>query len=277
MALELDHVEKPLRQMRKLLKSLADDPAPEEVHRLRTRARRIEAAAGALRDADEKTTRRLLKAIKPVRRAAGDVRDMDVLTAKLLEMPREANGEPLVKLVEHLGTARKASATKLLDAVDKQRKPARKLLKDYAAIVASAASVKKPVQRALARTLDADTGSDSAEDQLMDELARWPALNYQNLHDFRLKVKELRYVLQMYPQADARLVSALGHVKDQIGEWHDWEELLRIARQVLDARTGRELLERIEASSRRRLMQALASANSLRRRFSAAPAARQRA
>jgi CHAD domain-containing protein len=266
MALELDRVEKPLRQMRKLLKELAENPAPEQVHRLRTRARKIEAAAGALRGADEKATRRLIKAIKPVRKAAGDVRDMDVLAAKLLEMPHEANGEPLVKLVEHLGTARKASAAKLLDAVDRQRKPARKLLKEYAAIFASVAHAKKPVQRAVARTLDSDTGSDSAADRLMDELARWPALNHQNLHDFRLKVKELRYVLQMFPKADALLVNALGNVKDQIGDWHDWEELLRIARQVLDARTGHELLERIEAISRRKFMQALASANSLRRR-----------
>lgn len=49
--MDLDHIEKPLRTLRKLLKTLPEDPAPAEVHKLRTRARRIEAVARALESA----------------------------------------------------------------------------------------------------------------------------------------------------------------------------------------------------------------------------------
>ena len=267
MALEPDRVERPLRQMRRLLKELADDPTPEQVHRLRTRARRIEAAAGALQAADERAARRLVKVIRPVRKAAGTVRDMDVLTEKLLAMPREDNDESLGKLVEKISRTRQTSAAELLATVHRQRKKARKRLKEYAQIVSSAARAKKPVQRAAPQALDSGTEGDSAAHQLLDELRRWPALDQRNLHGFRLKVKQLRYVLQMFPHPDANLVDSLAGVKDHIGDWHDWEQLFEIASQMLDARADHALLQHIEAISRRKYMQALAGANGLRRRF----------
>jgi hypothetical protein len=49
-----------------------------------------------------------------------------------------------------------------------------------------------------------------------------------------LKVKELRYVLQLSEDAQKQqLVNKLGAVKDAIGEWHDWEELIAIAANAL--------------------------------------------
>lgn len=278
--MELDRVEKPLRKMRKLLKSLPADPAPADVHKLRTATRRIEAAAGALTDTDRKDTRRLLKALKPVRKAAGSVRDMDVLTRNLLELPQNGTRESLLRLVEHLGNARQESAGELLDTVDRQRKAARRQIKKYERLVESVAESvavgKKPVQRAVARTFDSENGSDSAADRLIAELIHWPALNAENFHPFRLKVKELRYVLQLFPQADQGFVNALGNVKDGIGDWHDWQQLQEIAREVLDAQKDRELLEQIEKKIQQKFTRALSAANALRRRYlHTAPARRK--
>ena len=274
--MDLDRAEKPLRQMRKLLKRMAEDPAPEQVHRLRTRARRIEAIAGALGAVDAPATKRLLKAIKPLRKAAGSVRDRDVLAANLLGMPRAESRESLVKLEEHLGATRKANADRLTAVIDRQRKKTRRALKSYGCMLEAAAAGKKPVQREAAQTTDSKIGSASRAERLTNDLARWPALNHRNLHDFRLKVKELRYVLQMCPGADQRFVQALGKVKDQIGEWHDWEQLLAIARAALDARADRELLQLIEAASRRKFTQALDGANTLRQNFLSGSAQEQR-
>ncbi len=265
--MELERAEKPLRQMRSLLKRIAETPAPEEVHRLRTRARKVEAIAGALKSIDPRATKRLLKAIKPIRKAAGAVRDMDVLAGNLLAMPRQQLGDSLVKLEEHLGATRKASAGKLMSVIDEQRRKARQRLKSYAQEIESAASGKKPVKRDVAQAMDSTTGSDSHADRLAGELTRWPALTHDNLHAFRLKVKELRYVLQTFPQASKEFIDALGKVKDQIGGWHDWEQLLGIARQVLDPQVDRELLQHIEGTSRQKFMQALAGANTLRQRY----------
>lgn len=266
-AMELERAEKPLRQMRRLLKRMAENPAPGKVHRLRTRARKIEAIAGELGAGDMRATKRLLKAIKPVRKAAGAVRDMDVLMSDLLQMPKKELGASQAKLHEHLGTVRRASADKLMAVIGEQRQKARKRLKSYARVVESATSVKKPVQRADSQAMESGTRSDSRAGLLVVELTRWPALSHQNLHAFRLKVKELRYVLQLFPQADEGFIQALGKVKDQIGGWHDWEHLLAIAREVLDAQADGTLLEHIEATARRRFMQALAGANAMRLRY----------
>src|SRR5690242_65408 len=180
-AMELDRVEKPLQQMRKQLKSLPDDPTPEQVHKLRTHARRIEAVATALEPMDDKAAKQLVKAIKPVRKAAGGVRDMDVLTGDLLGMPHDGmNGSlngSLVRLVEHLAGVRQQSASELMDAVSRQRKTARRRLKKFARAMESVASGKKPARIEVSRTFASEDGNGSPASELLAELSRWPKLN----------------------------------------------------------------------------------------------------
>ncbi len=281
--MELDRAEKPLLQLRKLLKTLPSNPAPDEVHELRIRARKIEALGAALKAADAKRTKRLLKLIKPVRKAAGDVRDMDVFTGNLLHMPQnadtghEASNDSLIRLVEHLGTVRRKSAGHLLDAVNRQRRPVRRSLKNYAKLVESVVKGKKPAPIEIARTLESVDGSGSLASSLMTELRKWPRLHARNIHPFRLKVKELRYVLQLFPGADRGLVDSLGKVKDEIGDWHDWQQLLGIARDILDARKDKALLAEIDAAVKEKLAHALAGANALRRRYLKSAPARRKA
>jgi CHAD domain-containing protein len=275
--MDLDQVEKPLRKLRKLLKSLPDNPPPEDVHKLRTRSRRIEAVAAALQPVGGKETKRLLKAIKPVRKAAGGVRDMDVLTGNLLHLEKNGSSDSLIRLIEHLGSARTTSAADLLATVARQRKTARRELKSYARLVESAAVGKKPVRREVARALDSASGAGTTADDAIAELKDWPRLNAQNLHSFRLKVKALRYVLQTFPDPDTGFIDALGKVKDEIGNWHDWQQLLEIARAVLDRPEDRPFLAEIDGMARQKMAQALASANALRRRYLRAASARRKA
>lgn len=269
--MELERAEKPFQQMRKLLKSLPESPAPHEVHKLRIGARKIEAIAAALEATDARRTKKLLKLIKPVRKAAGDVRDMDVLTGDLLKMPRnghpKASTDSLTRLVAHLGTERRKCAGDLLHTVDRQRQPARRSLKKYVKLVESVASGTKPAQIQIARTLESPDGSGSPAASLMTELRKWPQLSQKNIHAFRLKVKELRYVLQLFPGADRGLVDSLGKVKDEIGEWHDWQQLLGIAREVLDAQKDKALLAQIDSAVNDKLAHALAAANALRHSY----------
>lgn len=265
--MELERVEKPLRQMRKLLKTLPDDPQASEVHRLRTRARRIEAAAAALESANAKKTRRLLKAIKPVRKAAGGVRDMDVLVGELLHMPVNGSRESVVRLVEHLSAKRQENAAGLLETVGQHRKPVRRELRRYEKLVDAVAKGRKAAPLQVARAMEGSNAEGSRVETLMDELRRWPKLNAHNIHPFRLKVKELRYVLELYPQADRGFIDSLGKVKDEIGDWHDWQQLGEIAREVLDTGEDRELLAQIDAATKQKLTRALAGGNALRRRY----------
>src|SRR3954471_7383630 len=108
MNVDIERALKSLRKVRKAMKDLSGDTSPEQVHALRTQARRVEAIVHALSPAGT-GARKLAKAVKPVRRAAGKARDMDVLMAKLLELssPREEDTqEALVRLGEHLAGVR---------------------------------------------------------------------------------------------------------------------------------------------------------------------------
>jgi CHAD domain-containing protein len=71
--------------------------------------------------------------------------------------------------------------------------------------------------------------------QLSAELNSPARLSKNNLHRYRLKVKELRDVLLLSAQAgDEDFLKTLGDVKDAIGEWHDWETLISIATKLLN-------------------------------------------
>jgi hypothetical protein len=74
MPIELERLEKPIRKLRSNLKHWPSDPSVEMVHKFRTQTRRLEATLNSLNSfmlEQEPEMRRLLKAMRPVRKAAG--------------------------------------------------------------------------------------------------------------------------------------------------------------------------------------------------------------
>lgn len=255
MTLRLDRVQEPVRQLRKSLERLPKDPPPETVHKLHTRARDIEAMATALTEPGEKLVRRLLKSLKPVRKAAGDVRDMDVLVGNLSSLAQNSHRESLLNLMEKLHSVRRKRVGDLLDTIDHDRKTARHALRKYAKFAED-------------RTRSSNAARiEAVIEGHLQQLRRWPALSERNLHRFRLKVKELRSILQLLPRADSALVKAFGDVKDKIGDWHDWQLLVETARKKLDLGLDHALVAHIEQIGRRKRGDALAAANTLRRDY----------
>jgi CHAD domain-containing protein len=102
---------------------------------------------------------------------------------------------------------------------------------------------------------------------LSGELAAPTTLTRKSLHPYRLKVKELRNVLQMAADADRNeFVTRLGEIKDAIGEWHDWETLIGIAADLLaHARCG--LLREFRTISGRKYERALSLTTRLRKEY----------
>jgi CHAD domain-containing protein len=267
MADELERVRKALRELGKSLESLHGESAPKNVHKLRTASRRVEAIAGVLQAADGKKSRRLVKSIEPVRKAAGGVRDMDVLLADARKLARYCDGESLGHLVEHLETARQQYAGELQHALHHRRKAVLADLKEYSKFVASAAKHAQSGSHADEKASRAQEEIHSSAMNVLRELGDWQPLEAENLHEFRLKVKQLRYTLQLDAQADAALVEALGDVQRRIGDWHDWHQLEQIARQALLLEEDRALLDRIGETVKRRFDRALAAANALRGKY----------
>jgi CHAD domain-containing protein len=264
MELELGKVQKPVRILRRSLKSLTRDPPMDEVHNLRTHARRVEAIAAALMPGDKKQRQRLLKTIRPVRKAAGVVRDMDVLARNAHTLARHGRNRSVARLLAYLSSMRGESARELFDTVAEQRSDARRRLKRFSRQIEKRFDENTP--RAAGEAVGDGPGTEAAM-KLIGELNGWPGFSAENLHAFRIKVKELRYLLQLARDANRKFVVALGDVKEQIGDWHDWQQLAKTAEKVLDVQDDRATLKKIDETGKKKLIQALAAADAVRARY----------
>ena len=265
MSLHPAKLQKPLRKLRKMLNKIPRRPAPEQVHDLRTLMRRIEAMFRALMIESKRNQKRLLKALKPVRKKAGKVRDMDVLTGFASKLRPDGDEECLVELLEYLGAERYKQARKLHRVVQWNRKAIASRLKRSSEYIEK---VLAHSQQHSEKETEWPIDAMSLALQLSNELASWPRLDAGNFHPFRLKVKELRYALQLAKNPDADLIESLGEVKDAIGEWHDWEELTGIAGKVLDHGPGRNLIRMIRSTAKEKFDHALSITNRMRQKYS---------
>jgi CHAD domain-containing protein len=270
MALNAKTVDKPFRKLRKLLKNFPNPPDPEDVHDVRTYTRRIEAMTGAFQLDRKKAGKDLAIYLTPIRKAAGDVRDMDVLTNFTASLDPNSDGDCRLKLIQHLGDRRTKAATKLVKKVKANEKQLRAHLKECATIAANGidpAKSKRAKEKDKRKSRRKSAGSMASSLQIEQELRDWPRLSEENIHSFRLKVKELRYVLQLAQDGDSKLIGGLGEVKNQIGLWHDWTELAAIAGQVLDHDTQCPTSLEIRTRAKRELQKALTCANRLREQY----------
>jgi CHAD domain-containing protein len=270
MSLDSDRIQKSVSKLRKLVKKAPKRPTPDEVHDLRTHTRRFEAAVEALGLDSKRNERRLLRDLARVRNRAGKVRDMDVLTGHTSSLHVDKDQDCLVQLLEYLGSARYRYARKLSLVMRKDGPTLRRRLKR------SSAHLQKVIP-------DGDKGGDGKDSssqraavaeaastalKLAKDLEYPLTLNKSNLHPYRLKVKELVNILQMANEpGNQDFVDVLGEVKDAIGEWHDWEELIAIAADLLDHGSACKVLHELRAVSAHKYERALSLANKLRRDF----------
>lgn len=261
MPIDPKKLEKPLVKLRKLVRKMSKVPTQDVVHDIRTNTRHIEAALEALHLDRRRKGRRVLRAVTPMRKKAGYVRDMDVLTGFSATLSNNGDGQCLVKLLEHLGEERAQRASTLRKTVTKRRKVASKHLKACASFIE-----KNLVKHSINWRSEWPEYATAAVLRMSRDLMRWPRLSANNLHPFRLKVKEMRYVLQLSGE-DNELTERLGEVKDQIGEWHDWTELDAIAKEVLSDCKNCRLVAKIEQTAKQKFEAALETAQQLRGKY----------
>jgi CHAD domain-containing protein len=104
--------------------------------------------------------------------------------------------------------------------------------------------------------------------KLAIELAVPQRLGRENLHAYRLKVKELLYLLQMAAGAsDEKVLADLAEVKDAIGEWHDWGELVLIGQESLDYGNRCGVVTELKRIAKNKYEHALAMAQELRQEY----------
>jgi CHAD domain-containing protein len=199
---------------------------------------------------------------------------MDVLTADVLTTEKSGEQDCLVRLIEHLGAERKRSVKKLRRAIGAAGPQLRRILKRKS----------KRVEQLLEHATD-NPGDSQAVSltmarilQLSSELNKPAQLSRRNLHAYRLQVKQLRDVLQLSDHpAETGLLDKLGEVKDAIGEWHDWQQLIAIAASELDHGASCKLVKGMKATSDAKYERALLLARQLRQKYLSTAAPKRRA
>lgn len=265
MPLDINRVHKSIAPVDKFLKEAPKDPTPEKVHDLRTSTRRLESALEALKIAKKRTKKRLLQNLALLRKRSGKLRDMDVLTAHTMSIkPDHAEQECVVELLEHLGANRSKQAKKLRKTAAKVGSRLREDLESLSKKLKKLARK----QRQKGNVNVSNSQKTSALTEFAAQLHSPAHLNKSNLHSYRVRVKELRYVLQLSEEAQAdRFVSALGEVKDAIGEWHDWEELVAIASEVLEHGAQCKLVQQLKRTATQKFEKALSVTNKMRNTY----------
>ena len=265
-AIDNERIQKSISKLRKFARKVPKKSPPEEIHQLRTNARKLEAVFEALSPDSKKSERQLIKDIRKIHKRAGKVRDLDVLTGHLAgvhvdDVHRDGEEECQVELLEHLGVEPRKQAGKLRTWIRKHRAELKRgLEKAGVRIEKSLANQQERSSLAAARAL-----------QLSSELDIPKHFNRGNLHPYRLKIKQLRYVLQLALSQNVKFVDDLGKAKDAIGEWHDWEELVEIAENVLDHRSGCNLIKKLKEITTSKFEEAVRVAERLRKQYLKAP------
>ena len=275
MAIDTNRIEKPVRKIRKFLKKSPKRPNIEQIHDLRTSCRRFESNLEAIGLSTKAKQRRVLKDVAGIRKRAGKIRDVDVLTGYALGIQLPGEQDCLVQLIEHLGGSRGKQVKKLRRLIQKKDELLRGRLKRTLG----------KVEKLLKRTGKSKTGEKpNTSDEITaralhvaNELKSPAQLDRKNLHAYRLKVKELRYILQLSAESDRqKFVRKLSEVKDAIGEWHDWEELIVMAEDVLDHGPKCQLLPKLHEISEAKYKRAITVANEMRNSYLPGLAARSK-
>jgi CHAD domain-containing protein len=263
-----------LQQLRKSLKDFSRNPSVDQVHDLRTRARRVAFILEALELGSAGNERKILGHLKAIRTRAGDVRDGDVFTSHVVGLGIKDDPGCVIQLVQYLGVKRYRQAGKLHRLVQRDADDLRRRLKrsqrKVELLVKRFAKSKLDLKRGPAKDDGAPIHAMSVALGLSRELSSVTHLGPKNLHSYRIEVKRLRYVLEMAEEETGeqhRLIEELKLVQDAIGEWHDWVELSNIAHDVLQHGKNCDVTQKIEETARKKFDEALRVTEQLRQRY----------
>ena len=193
---------------------LSSGAKPETVHQLRTTIRRIETLVATTWPAPGRKQEKLLKQLSRLRCRAGKVRDLDVQIEALASLRLESITRDRARVMAFLEKARAKRESKLLksfrDEVDaglhkRLNRTSERLQQEF----------RKPGHR------------DAAENRFLAEaldkfaalVKERPTLTEDNLHEFRMDCKRVRYLAEMAGERPrvAAAIEQLKRIQDSIG------------------------------------------------------------
>jgi CHAD domain-containing protein len=205
------------------------------------------------------------KQAEKLRRALGPVRELDVWIGKLRGLraslsetgdyvPRSMHDciSGIDRLEDRLTQKRRSAEKKLVAQIEKSGS---RLLKASEDVASELSSFVFGAEAGIAEDLAARFHAVRAE---------FPAFDEVNLHDFRKRIKTVRYLAEIYAGTDracAQIATQMKKVQSAIGEWHDWQDLGREAHHGRHAKNKAltELLDTISAESFEKALSAVHS------------------
>jgi CHAD domain-containing protein len=213
-----------LSKVQRQLDKTAAKPLPQNVHRLRTAIRRLEAVLEAVLPELNRNQRKLLKMLTGVRRRAGKIRDIDIHIAALRALKVTDEPGRKTQILTSLGELRVARQRKLLKLLDS----------------ATLQELRKRLKRVGRNLFLPDDMADpfTLASRIFEHVATEnQVLNEATLHQYRIRGKRARYIAELAgdaPEAQ-RFVSHLKHMQDVLGDWHDWLTLSQTVTRLTDS------------------------------------------
>lgn len=258
-----------LEAWRGLLAACGRKPSRKRVHSLRVATLRIQAELeyelGGSRQGNPaaRAARRWNRQAEKLRRALSPVRGADVNLARLdqlrgtfcekdLDLSRMSRmcNRQVDALEQRLVQLRKAAARELIAEIEARRARLERCGREIEAAFAAEAPRAAGSERSEVRVLIAGLAEE------------FPELNRERLHEFRKRVKMVRYLAESSTVVDpaaARRVAALKRMQAAAGEWHDLQALAKTAARTFRGRDKErglaELLETLAAESLQRALE----------------------
>ena len=220
---------------------LSEDISPKRVHHLRTTIRRMESLTGYLHPKLSGKQQKTMEELAELRKRAGKVRDIDIQMGMLGAIGNgstAADRRVLAGLMKAKRTRQDHRLSSLLKKLDSSKFLARveKIVEEIEVEVDAPPINEKPFLPL---------------QQAKSELAKLAAafsvnhsLRPHRLHGLRIDLKRIRYTAELAadsPEQESFLQS-IKSVQDAIGEWHDWETLLKTTEKQFGGRLNCALL-----------------------------------
>ncbi len=198
---------------------------------------------------------RFSKQAEKLRRALGPVRELDVWIGKLRDL--RASLSETGAYVPRSMHACTRGIERLEERLKKKRNSAeRKLVAEIGGRGGHLLGASEEVEEALSEYVFAEEEGIARElvERFRTVTADFSTFDEENLHEFRKRIKTVRYLAEIHAGADrdcAQIALQMKKVQSAIGEWHDWQELARNAHHGHRAkiRALAELLDTLVAES----------------------------
>ena len=221
----------------KAASKLEQEVSPKGIHRLRTTIRRLQSLIDYVHPRLSKKQQKTLEELTELRKRAGKIRDLDIQLRLIKAIGNGSTASDRRAIVETIHWTR-ARQTRRLASLLQELKDSGVFtrLSKLAAKVSGASAPDAtfaPLQKAQDVLAELAAGYSRPQDLV-------PA----KLHCLRIELKKVRYTAELAAAApeQEQFLAAMKSVQDAIGEWHDWETLVKTAEKRFKDRVNCPLL-----------------------------------